>query len=435
MIRRSGLLLIALVALELVARSSSSAATDPVMLQARGQTMGTSYIAKVFNPPAGFPEDWKQQIDLELRRVNDQMSTYVESSEISRFNASDSTQWFDVSPATAMVVATSLEIYERSQGGFDITVAPLVNLWSFGPGKRTATPPDSDTIGQAMQRIGSDKLSVRLEPPAIRKADGAITIDLSAIAKGHGVDRIVELLQRLGARDTFVEIGGEVRATGDKAGSPWKVGLQQPDVAGEVVAIAHPLRDEAVATSGDYRNYFEYQGQRYSHTIDPRTGHPVTHSLASVSVFAPDCMRADAWATAINVLGPEAGLRVASEQQIDSLLMIRDRSGVITSVGTGALAAVASAPPVGPQGATSSAAPVGGKATMQNWLMIALIAAVAFAVAIGAMAIGVLFGRRSISGSCGGLANRRNADGEVSCSLCSNPENACRELRERMQTK
>ncbi len=414
-----------------LAARTVAADDGPVVWEAHGQTMGTSYSVKVFDPPADFPQDWQNQIDRELRRVNDQMSTYLKSSEISRFNASDSTQWFDVSPETAKVVAASLEIHELSQGAFDITVAPLVDLWSFGPGKRTARPPDPDVVERSLAQIGSRKLSARLEPPAIRKADPGLTIDLSGIAKGHGVDRMIELLGRMGAADVFVEIGGEVRATGDKAGLPWMVGLQQPDIAGAVVAIAHPLRDQAVATSGDYRNYFEFEGQRYSHTLDPRTGRPVIHALASVSVFAHDCMRADAWATAISVLGPEQGLRVARELELDALLMIREDSGTVSSIGTGALATVVG-PASAPQDLTE---PATRNSLLQNWLTVASIGLVVFAVVLGAMAIGVLFGRRSISGSCGGLANQRNADGETSCSLCSDPGNACRELQEKMQSK
>jgi FAD:protein FMN transferase len=425
-VHRFGLLLIFLLLLAPSCPTAALASDDPQMLEVHGQTMGTSFMVKVFDPPADFPGDWRHQIDQELRRVNDQMSTYLKSSEISRFNASDSTQWFAVSPETAMVVAVSLEIHTLSGGAFDITVAPLVDLWSFGPATRTFTPPDSEVVRQRLARIGSDKLSARLDPPAIRKHEPELSIDLSAIAKGHGVDRVSDLLRTLGAAHTFVEIGGEVRATGDKAGTPWMVGLQQPDVAGQVVAVAHALKDEAVATSGDYRNFFEHAGQRYSHTLDPRTGRPVKHSLASVSVFAPDCMRADAWATAIHVLGPEEGLRLAQSLGLDTLLMIRGDSGEIVSVGAGRLAAA---------GIDESPASTTGSFSVQNWLLISLIGLVVFAVVLGGMAIGVMFGRRSIRGSCGGLANQKDADGQTSCSLCSNPENACRELQENMQTK
>ncbi len=410
---------------------SATAAGGAEVLEARGQTMGTTYSVKVFDPPQDFPQDWQHQIDRELRLVNDQMSTYLQSSEISRFNDSRSSDWFDVSRETALVVAKALEIHRLSEGAFDVTVAPLVDAWSFGPGKRTAQPPQPEVIEQLLAQIGSEKLVARLDPPAIRKSDPQLAVDLSAIAKGHGVDRVVELLASLGASNTFVEIGGEVRATGDKAGKPWTVGLQQPDAIRSTVAVAQPLRDQAVATSGDYYNFYEFEGRRYSHTIDPRTGRPVEHALASVSVLAADCMTADAWATALDVLGPEAGLRIAQDLQLDALFMIRGDAGEISSVGTGQLAAATA------DTATASAASNAdsGRTAMQNWLAISVVGAVVLGVVIGGMAIGVLFGRRAISGSCGGLANERNAEGETSCSLCSNPANACRELKEKMQAR
>lgn len=400
------------------------------MLEARGQTMGTTYSIKVFNPPADFPQDWQLRIDGELRRVNDQMSTYLDSSEISRFNSSNSTDWFEVSRETALVVTKALEVHRLSEGAFDITVAPLVNAWSFGPGKRTAQPPTNEVIEQLLAQIGSDKLSVRLDPPALRKSDPLLSVDLSAIAKGHGVDRMIDLLASIGANNVFVEIGGEVRTAGDKAGQPWTVGLQQPDATSKLVAVAHPLRDESVATSGDYYNFFEFEGRRYSHTIDPRTGRPIEHALASVSVITSDCMTADAWATALEVLGPEAGLQVARQQQLDALFMIRGEDGAISSVGIGQFAAANTE-------TSSQLAPTtgSGRATMQNWLTIAVIGAVVMGIVISGMAVGVMFGRRAISGSCGGLANQQGADGESKCALCSNPSEACRELKQKMQAR
>lgn len=393
--------------------------------------MGTMYMVKIFDPPADFPDDWQTHVDRELRLVNDQMSTYLESSEISRFNRSDSTDWFDVSDETALVVETSIEVHRLSDGAFDITVAPLVNAWNFGPGERTGAPPEPERIAQLLEQVGTEHLSVRRRPPAIRKARPELTIDLSAIAKGHGVDRIVELLASLGATNTFVEIGGDLRVSGDKGGELWKVGIEQPDQLGNVIAAAHPLRDMAIATSGDYRNFFEVDGQHYSHTIDPRTGRPIQTGVASVSVIAPDCMTADAWATAMGVMGAEAGHRVAEELGLPTLIMFRDASGRISATGTGELAQHAEA--------VSSAAPQPETADagdgFREWMLIAIISVGAFAVVLAGMAIGVLFGRRSISGSCGGLANRRDAEGNVSCSLCDNPENACRELKQRMESK
>ncbi len=423
----------ALVALLICVSAPPATAAAPEMLEARGPTMGTAYMVKVFDPPEGFPDDWKVRVDRELRQVNDQMSTYLKSSEVSRFNDSDSLDWFPVSAATAHVVDEALTIHQQSRGALEVTIAPLVDAWSFGPGKRNLKPPEAAVIAELLASIGSEHLAVRRDPPALRKSLAGLSIDLSAIAKGHGVDRVVDLLRGLGAENTFVEIGGDLRVTGDKAGEFWKVGIQQPDVAGDVVAVAHPLKDKAMATSGDYRNFFEYDGTRYSHTIDPRSGFPVQHNLASVTVIADDCMTADAWATAINVLGSDAGLEVAEDLAIELLLMLREPGGEPRLVGTGSLAAFSTAATSDPIVAAEVAAPDRGDGTAAaGWLRVVALSMVTFAIVLIAMAVGVINGRRSISGSCGGLANRRSPDGEISCSLCSNPDNACRELKQRM---
>ncbi len=415
-------------------RSTTAAAQSvaaPEMIEATGATMGTQYLVKLFAPPSDLPEDWKLTVDAELRRVNDQMSTYLRSSELSRFNDSESTEWFAVSAETAMVVAKGLQIAELSEGALDITVGPLVNLWSFGPEKRRLEPPSDQELTAALDRIGYRHLTARLDPPALKKDLAELQVDLSAIAKGHGVDRVIDVLRRMKVANAFVEIGGEVRVMGDKAGKPWTVGIQQPDVAGAVVAIAWPMNAEAIATSGDYRNYFEHDGRRYSHTIDPRTGRPVEHRVASVSVLAEDCMTADAWATALNVLGPLRGKELADQLGLDTLMMLRGDSGW-ASLATGGFTEAAS------QWEMRSGAAETEKGTekgmsIPGWLTLAVICVVAFGFVITLMAIGVMFGRRSISGSCGGLANRRDADGNIRCGLCSNPENACKELRDKMQ--
>jgi thiamine biosynthesis lipoprotein len=395
-----------------------------------GATMGTSYSVKIFDPPE-FHDDVRLTIDAELRRVNDQMSTYLKSSELSRFNASSSTEWFDVSDQTAMVVSYAQEVAAKTGGAFDVTVGQLVNAWSFGPEPRSQSIPSSERLAEIRQSVGFDKLAVRLDPPALRKSVPGLEVDLSALAKGHGVDRVVELLDSMGAANVFVEIGGEIRTSGDKNGEWWRVGIQLPDSVRDSVMIAHPMStdsgtDEAMATSGDYRNFFVVDGRRYSHTIDPRTGRPVDHDLASVSVIAPSCMAADAWATAINVVGRERGLELAENQNLDVLVVSRDGQRLSLS-GTGVLAKYA--PPVG------NAAEQAGPGGNGNTWFVMLLTFVAFGMLLFAMAVGVIFGRRAISGSCGGLSNSRNEDGSISCGLCSNPADACKELRERMRSE
>jgi thiamine biosynthesis lipoprotein len=412
-------------------------ADEAPSLELIGRTMGTRYMVKIFDPPKtkDFERDTRFQVDALLRRVNDQMSTYLQSSEVSRFNQSESIDWFEVSAETVEVVQAAQEISRKTGGAFDVTVGPLVNAWSFGPDPRTHQIPEPELLDRLRQSVGYENLSVRVDPPALRKSQPELQIDLSAIAKGHGVDRVVSMLNDADLPNVFVEIGGEVRTSGSKAGQWWKVGIQLPDAGRDAVMIAHAMNtgagnDQSMATSGDYRNYFEVDGNRYSHTIDPRTASPVDHLLASVSVVTESCMLADAWATAINVLGEKDGLEVANREGLDVLLVIRkaDQFGL---VGTGTLAQYATPPLSSDQSRDQENrnAEVGGN----NPIAVLVITFVAFTVVLFAMAVGVMFGRRAISGSCGGLANSQNEDGSVSCSLCSDPGNACKELRQRMQ--
>ncbi|MCH8828722.1 MAG: FAD:protein FMN transferase [Planctomycetes bacterium] len=289
-----------------------------------GRTMGTTYSVKISGLPSSVAKKVvKAEIDKRLERVNDQMSTYRSHSELSRFNRRRKTDWFAVSADTATVVTEAIRIGELSGGAFDVTVGPLVNLWSFGPGNRPKTIPADEKIAAARKRTGREKLAVRLKPPALKKTLAGVSVDLSAIAKGFGVDKVAEYLDTLKLRGYMVEIGGEVRCRGTKAdGSDWTIGIQSPKQKQHAADRAVTLHNAAMATSGDYRNYFEKDGKRYSHTIDPRTGRPVGHRLVSVSVIAKNCMAADALATAIMVLGPEHGYNFAKKQNLDVFLLI-----------------------------------------------------------------------------------------------------------------
>ncbi|WP_419194180.1 FAD:protein FMN transferase [Novipirellula herctigrandis] len=416
--------------------SHADAPTDKGTIQElRGQTMGTTYMVKVFDPPS-FDVDVATAIDAELRSVNDQMSTYLKSSELSLFNASGSTDWFPVSPETAQVVLAAIKVSKATDGAFDVTVGPLVNAWSFGPDPKTNVVPSDEAIATLRESVGYENLSARVDPPALKKSTPTLKVDLSSIAKGHGVDRVVKRLTELGAKNVFVEIGGEVRTTGSKAGKPWKVGIENPVAAEDAtnqspVAVAHPLVDSAMATSGDYRIFFEVDGKRYSHTIDPRTGRPIEHDLASVSVVADTCMMADAWATAINVLGSEAGLKAANKQNLHVFIIRRTPEG-IKREGTGAFASYATDNEI-----INSNPRYQETAEVQSWLQRLLptliVTVVGFGVILVAMAIGVMLGGRSISGSCGGIGGKQNPDGTTSCSLCGTPSEACKELRAKME--
>ncbi len=294
----------------------------------QGSTMGTRYMVKITNAPGTSAQsqhpDLAQHLDTILDTVNQQMSTWIPLSEISRFNNSPDTNWFSVSKDLAFVVKKAQAVSEWSNGAFDITIMPLVNLWGFGPENRNVLVPDEQELSERLEWTGWQKLSVRANPPALKKSIPQLTIDLSAIAKGFGVDRLAGYLNDLGIEHYFVEIGGEVRVRGkNHLDQPWRVGISVPHIRGGLQKIIQTSR-ASIATSGDYHNYFESKGKRYSHTVDARTGRPITHHLASVTVVDSSCMMADAYATAINVLGPSAGMDFALSKELAVFFIIRN---------------------------------------------------------------------------------------------------------------
>lgn len=297
---------------------------QPVALA--GRTMGTTYSIKVDRLPSGVDaKSLQAEVDARLELVNDQMSTWRDDSELSRFNAHGGTDWFPVSAATAEVVAAALVVSEQSDGAFDATVMPLVNLWSFGPEARPDKVPTEEELAAARAHVGWRKLHVRDDPPALKKDDPRLAVDLSAIAKGYGVDVVAEHLDELRVAGYMVEIGGEIRTRGTKPdGTLWRIGIEAPLDDVRQVHDALELSDSSMATSGNYRHFFLEDGKRYSHTIDPRTGRPIEHRLASVSVVADDSMTADALATTLMVLGPEDGYDWAKKHDIAAFFLVGD---------------------------------------------------------------------------------------------------------------
>jgi thiamine biosynthesis lipoprotein len=292
----------------------------------------------------------QQQVDLRLAAINLEMSTYLPDSEISRFNRYTDDDWFAVSAETAMVVAAGLEVSRDTQGAFDVTVGPLVNLWGFGPEGRVGEMPTDEAIAECQARVGHARLEVRQMPPALRKRRADVYVDLSAIAKGFAVDEVAKLLDRHAVRSYLVEIGGEVRTRGRKPdGGGWRIGIERPVAGVRQLDCVVELDDCALATSGDYRNFFERDGRRYSHEIDPRTGRPVDHDLISVSVLADDCLTADAWATALLVLGPDAALTTARQLGLEVLCMVRSGDGWTEQATPGFAARIRSIEPETPQ--------------------------------------------------------------------------------------
>ena len=266
----------------------------------------------------------------EMDAVDASMSTYLEDSEVSRFNRHPDPTPFAVSAETFEVLRTALEISARTGGAFDVTVGPLVETWGFGPGAEPPRQLEDEEIEALLGRIGYDQLTLDEAASTVAKSLGGIHCDLSGIAKGYAVDRVAERLASLGVADFWVEIGGEVRAAGSNAGgTAWRLGIERPLFLPGTVQRIVPLDDMAVATSGDYRNYREVDGDRYSHLIDPRSGRPIGHHLASVSVFHPRCAIADAWATALMVLGEEEGYELAVAEDLAALFLVRDGDEVV----------------------------------------------------------------------------------------------------------
>ncbi len=296
-----------------------------VLLQ--GRTMGTSYNIKVVATQEQLDElKLQQQIDEALKQVNQAMSTYIPSSEISQFNQSNSTEAIEISAGFARVLAESIRIGELTQGKLDVTVGPLVNLWGFGPEQRPETVPNDKLLQETRKRIGLS--NILLEGNQLSKKIPALYIDLSTIAKGYGVDIVAELIEANGFFNYLVEIGGELRVKGFKStGELWAIAIEKP-VSNErsVQEIIIP-KDNAVATSGDYRNYFEAGGERFSHIIDPATGKPIKHNLVSVTVIHPSSMTADGLSTALMVMGMEQGLAFAKDHDIAALFISKRENG------------------------------------------------------------------------------------------------------------
>ena len=291
-------------------RHPDGSAAGKIQREFSGQTMGTWYTVKAVELPVEADEDreatLRSAIEEQLEDVNAKMSTYRDDSEVSRFNQSESTTPFPVSDETLAVFSKAQQLAESSGGAFDITVGPLVNAWGFGPGERTLEGPGDDELAALRARVGFR--NVEVGDAAIRKLRPDVYCDLSAIAKGYAVDRVGLALGDLGCDHYMVEVGGEVRTKGlNGDGVPWRIAIEKPDPEGRAIHRVLPLSGLAMATSGDYRNYYETEGARLSHTIDPRTGRPIAHKLASVSVVHEECAMADGFATTMMVLGPEDG--------------------------------------------------------------------------------------------------------------------------------
>lgn len=295
-----------------------------------GQTMGTTYSVKIASQDSAIDHGkFKKGIDSVLTLINQHLSIWDPNSEISKFNQNRDKTFIAVSPHLRNVISKSLEISDETNGAFDITVFDLMSLWGFGPNPKEGLPTDVQ-IEELKNRTGYQ--NIILEPEGVRKLNPDLKLDVNAIAKGYGVDQVFEWILDKGFKNVFVEIGGEVRCVGkNKNGQNWRVGIIDPKISvspkEELSAIVN-LDRKAMATSGNYRNFIEINGQILGHTIDPRTGFPVNKDVLSVSVIANSCMEADGWATALMVLNFEEGIKLVTDRkELNALWIVKNNEG------------------------------------------------------------------------------------------------------------
>jgi thiamine biosynthesis lipoprotein len=308
-------------------------AANPPPLSLGGLTMGTTYSIKINEPDLQIATEKinSDMIDI-LTDVNNKMSTYLNDSELSLINQNSSHEWIPLSDDLHFVINEAISVSMLTEGNFDITVGPLVNLWGFGPSTQTQHIPAASDISDALSRTGFQNINLRSALTAIQKVKSNIYIDLSGIAKGYAVDKLAEYLERQNINNYMVEIGGEIRAKGiNEAHFSWRIGIETPVTEQRSVQRIIKLENIAMATSGDYRNYFEQDGNRYSHTIDPHTGRPITHDLVSVTVLHKSATRADALATGFLVMGKESGFSLALQEDLPVLFIERTEDGFTES--------------------------------------------------------------------------------------------------------
>ncbi len=296
-----------------------------------GRTMGTTYQVKVVTGNLGSVKGLKEKVDQRLDEINRSMSPYLPESEISRFNRFQETGIeFPVSVDFHQVMRAAMRMHALSDGAWDGTVNPLVDLWGFGRTGRGGNPPPDEKITTLLGEVGFEAIEIR-EHGALVKRRASVTLDLSSIAKGFGVDQVAKVVRGFGFTDFLVEIGGETYASGRRRDRQlWRVGINtpQPDARPDDIYAIVALQDQALATSGDYRNFFVKDGVRYSHIIDPRTGYPVANRVVSVSIQGPECTLADGLATAVLVMGAEKGLALIDRLEgIEGLIIVARPDG------------------------------------------------------------------------------------------------------------
>jgi len=327
--------LVVLVVLTLM-RLCSERPTE-ALLEFRGPTMGTTYSVTIVakGVSSAGRHTLAAMIEDLLTGVDRLMSTYDPESELSRFNRHSSTEAFAVSPETFEVLRVALEVSELTGGAFDVTVGPLVAAWGFGATDRVPAPPQPEELAALRQRVGYRLLELDPASRSVVKRHPETECDLSAVAKGYGVDAVARGLVERGYTDFLVEVGGETKARGEReGGGPWRVAIERPEPARRSIFKVVELENRALATSGDYRSYYEKDGVMLSHLIDPRSGRPIAHGLASVSVVHPSAAHADALATGLGVLGAEEGYTLAESRGLAAYFIVRERDGGLRGIPT-----------------------------------------------------------------------------------------------------
>lgn len=291
-----------------------------------GGTMGSTYSIKWVGtdetPP---PEALQTGVEALLAEFDSEVSTWRDDSDLARFNSLPAGSCQDMPESVLELVSLAEELHQHSDGGFDITIGPLLDLWGFHGGLASQTVPEAAALAAVLQNVGQQHLRT-VDGQLCKDAD--VQVDLSGVAAGYVVDQVVEHLAAQGITSYMVEITGELKAAGLKPGDvPWRIAIEEPRDDSRIAQLILPLDGHGVSTSGDYRNYFELDGKRYSHTFDPRNGQPVMHQLAAVTVLHPDTARADGLSTLLLVKGPELGWLYAVEQDIAALFVIRKGVG------------------------------------------------------------------------------------------------------------
>ncbi|MFH7825278.1 FAD:protein FMN transferase ApbE [Kluyvera chengduensis] len=298
-----------------------------------GKTMGTFWRVSVVGLDQNRVEELRQKVQTLLDGDDQLLSTWKHDSALMRFNHSQSTTPWPVSEGMADIVTESLRIGQKTQGAMDITVGPLVNLWGFGPDKQPVKTPTQAQIDAAKARTGLEKLTVinRAGQQYLQKSIPDLYVDLSTVGEGYAADHLARLMTEEGISRYLVSVGGALVSRGmNGEGQPWRVAIQKPTDRENAVQAIVDINGHGISTSGSYRNYYELDGQRISHVIDPQTGRPITHKLVSVTVIAPTALEADGWDTGLMVLGTEKAQQVVREQGLAVYMIMKEGDGFTT---------------------------------------------------------------------------------------------------------